>query len=402
MTALDEITTALAQAAAGGDRWTMPPAFYTSPDVLGLEMERIFRAEWVSLGRLDEIPRAGDYFTTDLAGEELVAIRGEDGRVRVLSNVCRHRGTVILEGRGRANRLVCPYHAWTYGSDGRLQRAPHMEKVAGFEQDSIKLPEFAMEDWRGFIYVNLDGRAKPLAPRLAELEALVANYHMEDMTFAHGEDEVWATNWKVLAENFMEGYHLAHTHPRTLNPITPTALCEKFAGGKGFTGYVSWYDPAYPARGPWHTDLTEPETRRTMMVWVYPCHVVALAPNMVTYMCLRPKAAGEVAIRWGIATLDPNTPHERLESSIALARAYNGEDKVRLERLQRGLGSRFMARSRLGPPDLEGTVSDFFTYIAGLLPSAHPTRTRKPRTTAAATRGSTSTDRSRSVGLNPK
>ncbi|NIU11190.1 MAG: Rieske (2Fe-2S) protein, partial [Phycisphaerae bacterium] len=102
---------------------TLPAAFYTSPEFLELELEQLFRRQWVCLGRIEEIAQAGDYFATELAGEPLLVVRSAaDNKVRVLSNVCRHRGMVLTEGSGNARHFLCPYHAWTYDSQGRLLR----------------------------------------------------------------------------------------------------------------------------------------------------------------------------------------------------------------------------------------------------------------------------------------
>ena len=111
---------------------SMPPACYTSEDFLELEKEEIFRKEWICIGRVDEVPKPGDYFATELIDEPLIVVRGQDKKVRVLSNVCRHRSSVIAEGAGNKKNFVCPYHAWTYATDGQLLRAPYMDKVKGF------------------------------------------------------------------------------------------------------------------------------------------------------------------------------------------------------------------------------------------------------------------------------
>jgi len=152
---------------------TLPPACYTSKAFLELEREEIFRKEWICLGRVDEIPNIGDYFTTELIDEPLIIVLGIDDKVRVFSNVCRHRSSVITEGKGNTKNFVCPYHAWTYATDGQLLRAPYMDQVKGFDVKDCRLPEFATEVWHGFIYINLDGRAKPLAPRLKDLEPFI-------------------------------------------------------------------------------------------------------------------------------------------------------------------------------------------------------------------------------------
>jgi choline monooxygenase len=159
----------------------LPPACFTSEAFLELEREEIFRKEWICLSRVDEIPKRGDNFTTELIGEQLIVVRGKDDEVRVLSNVCRHRSSVIAEGDGNTRNFVCPYHAWTYATDSQLLRAPYMDQVKRFETKGCRLPSFAIEIWHGFIYVNLDGNAKPLAPRLKSLDPFVQNHHMEEM-----------------------------------------------------------------------------------------------------------------------------------------------------------------------------------------------------------------------------
>ncbi len=354
---------------------TLPPACYTSEAFLELEKEEIFRKEWICLGRVEEVAKPGDYFTTELIDEPLIVARGQDNKVRVLSNVCRHRSSVIVEGKGTAKHFVCPYHAWSYANDGQLVRAPHMDKVKGFEVKSCRLPEFKTEVWHGFLYVNLDGKAKPLAPRLNGLEPYVRNYHAEQMVHQLGDEEVWGANWKCLAENFMEGYHLSTLHYTGLHKITPTRLCEKIPGGEGYTGYKSGYPTRLPQRKPHHPDLTEAEKRYSMMFWVYPAHVVALGPDTISYLCLRPRSANEVVLKVGRATFDPKPARKTIKAMSSNTQTFD-EDRAQIERLQAGLNSRYAERYPLGPPDLEGTVWDMFQYLAARLA---PKRKRRPR-----------------------
>jgi phenylpropionate dioxygenase-like ring-hydroxylating dioxygenase large terminal subunit len=345
----------------------MPPAFYTSPNFLELEEDRIFQKEWICVGRADEVLVPGDYVTAEILGEPIVVVRGTDDRIRVLSNVCRHRGTVIAEGRGRSKRLVCPYHAWTYSCEGQLLHAPHMNDVEGFDPKKRHLPEFRSEIWQGFIFTNLEGSATPLAGRLEGLEPYLTNYHPADMSYFDGDEETWQTNWKCLCENFMEGYHLSFTHRQTLHPITPTDLCEKFPGGAAYTGYRSNFDPKFPDRGLFHTDLGEKERRSALMFWVYPSLVVALAPHLMTYMSVRPLSADSLVTRWGLAAYDGNAAPQQRAEQKTLVMSYNAEDRQRLERVQRGLKSRRAERSPLAPANLAGTIWDFYRYIARVL-----------------------------------
>ena len=289
-------------------------------------------------------------------------MRGQDDKVRVLSNVCRHRSSVIVEGKGNAKNFVCPYHAWTYANNGQLLRAPYMDQVAGFDVKGCRLPELATEIWRGFVYVNLDGKAKPLAPRLKGLEPYVRNFHPEDMVVQTVLDEVWPTNWKCLAENFMEGYHLSTVHHITLHHRTPTRLCEKIPPGEGYTGYKSYYTRKTPQRKPYHPDLTAEEKRYGMFFWIFPSQVVALVPNGLSSLCLQPRGrrrGGQP--RYNVIVQAGSLA--RLGGQARFNRIMD-EDRAQLARVRRGLMSRYVEPNRLGPPDLEGTVWDLFQYMS--------------------------------------
>ncbi len=342
---------------------SLPAAFYASEAFLELEKEEIFRKEWICLGRVAEIPKRGDYFSTQLLDEPLIVVRSQDDKVRVLSNVCRHRSSVIVEGKGNAKNFVCPYHAWTYANNGQLLRAPYMDKVAGFDVKGCRLPELASEIWCGFIYVNLDGKAKPLAPRLQGLEPYIMNHHPEDMVVNVVLDEIWSTNWKCLAENYLEGYHLSTVHHKTLHDRTPTRLCEKIPPGEGYTGYKSHYTRKSPQRKPYHPDLTAEEKRYSMYCWVFPSHLVSLNPSGSSSLCLQPRGVGEVANRCILSSHEAQParpPKLRVEDRNRIM----DEDRAQLARVRRGLMSRYVEPNRLGPPALEGTVWDMFQYMS--------------------------------------
>lgn len=347
---------------------TLTPLYYTSPEFLLLEEDHIFRKEWVCIGHSLEIPKPGDYYTTELVGEQLLVVRSENNRIRVLSNVCRHRGNMLVQGSGTQKNFTCPYHAWTYNSKGQLVSAPLMDRVEGFDKSKCTLPIFASEIWQGFIYVNLNGNASPLAERLNDLMPHIQNYRLEDRNLVHVEDTVWNTNWKCLTENFMEGYHLTPTHLKTLHPMTPTSLCEKMPKGDYFTGYWSGYSPNYPERKPYPVELTEQERRRSPMFWASPSHVVGPATNACVYMCLRPMGADHVGIRWGVLTT-AGAEDESATNYVKLCHAFNAEDKAKLETLQKGLKSRYLEPGYLAPADYEGTIWDIHQFMASRLAS---------------------------------
>ncbi len=308
--------------------------------------------------------KPGDYFTTELVDEPLLVVRDKQGQVNVFSNVCRHRGNLVATGRGRKQVHACAYHAWSYGLDGRLVRAPLMDATTALDQANCRLPQLRSEVWQNFIFVNLDGRAPALAPQLAPLTPHIRNYHNEERHLYYQREEVWQTNWKCLAENFMEGYHLSVTHPVTLHPVTPTELCEYVPGNGAFSAYKAHYTPDAPQREPHHADLTAAERRYSFLFSVFPGFVVTFMPHLTVYLALRPVAADQVAIRWGIAGHRPQIDAETLAAYVRFTDDFNAEDRVKLETLQRGLKSRFYEPGPLAPADFEGTIQDFYRFMA--------------------------------------
>ncbi len=348
---------------------TMPPAYYTSEAFLELEREQIFRRDWVCLGHVSEIAKPGDYYTTELVGEPLLVTRGADGTIRVLSNVCRHRANLVASGRGNKLKFSCSYHAWTYKADGTLIGAPQMENSKAFDKSNCGLPQFKTEVWQDFLFVNLDGKAAPLAPRLDWFLPHINNYHHLGRHHQFVGEEVWSTNWKCLVENFMEGYHLSYAHLNTLHKITPTALCKHVPCKPGMTAYTAGYDPMVPERGPYHPDLTAEERRYSMMFSVFPNLVLGIVPNVTLYMVVRPIDADSVGVKWGLAGNidDPNHPDVIRYRDLCIA--FNLEDKAALENVQRGLKSRYYQGGPLAPADYEGTIWDFTQYLASKLGS---------------------------------
>lgn len=363
---LKQMCDALTIHRGGKHSHTLSPDFYTSADWLAYETEQLLRREWLCLGRVEEVAKPGDYFTLEVLGEPLLIVRGKDNEVRVLSNVCRHRSMQLAEGSGHARSFICPYHAWSYQLDGELLRTPLVE---GVDKKNCSLPVFRTEVWQGFLYVNLDGEAEPLAGRLSGLDEILKNYHTGEMHHVFSTEEVWDANWKCLVENFMEGYHLSRVHPETLGGRTPTKLCEKFAGGPGYTGYRAHYPETAPNRGKCHPDLTERERNCSTLFCVYPAMLASQASDILVYLSLQPAGTDQVRIRWGVSLYDKGLPETEVQARLDLWHRINAEDKAKLAKVQVALKSRSAAAGPLAPDDFEGTIRDFQGYLAEKLSS---------------------------------
>ena len=359
---------------------TMPPQAYTSRALLDLELRLLFAKEWICVGRVEEIPETGDYFTIGVAGEPLLVVRARPDTIRVLSNVCRHKWTRVAAGKGRARRFVCPYHAWTYDLDGHLVHTRYMEGSRGFDPSRIALPEVRSSVWRGFIYVNLDGEAAPVDDHFAELDARVGDYHMESMRRMCGDEEVWATNWKLLFENFTDLYHVFHTHRHSIGKYSPVELIDLDRGGEAFSfsGSRALADAIEESPfEPFHPELRPEHRSYFSMIGVYPAQMLALAPDRVFYMCLIPEGVGHVRTKWGVACYDHSPPRPTAEVIEALYRRINAEDRMRLESAHSSLYSRFADTGRISR--YETMNWEFTRYLARRLTAPAPRDPTTPR-----------------------
>ena len=197
---------------------TLPWSWYFDPEILRLEQDSIFRRSWQYVGHAGQVAEPGSYFSGRAGDVPVVVTRAGDGELRAFLNVCRHRGTVVVEGEGRRETLQCPYHAWTYGLDGSLRAAPRSEETAPREE--LGLLPVAVTEWGPFVFVNPAADAAPLRETLDELwDALP----LDSLTFHHRVEYALESNWKIACENFLECYHCAVAHPSFSKAIDVSA-----------------------------------------------------------------------------------------------------------------------------------------------------------------------------------
>ena len=194
---------------------TLPFAWYTDPEILRREQDRIFRDTWQYVGHRGMLAEPGTYFAASAGRVPVVVTRARDGVVRAFVNVCRHRGFPVAQGAGRRETLQCPYHAWTYGLDGALRTAPRSDEEPAFPQDELGLAPAALGTWGPFLFVNTCRDPEPLSDALGSMPAQVAELGLDvdDLVFhSRWEAEIGA-NWKAVCENFLECYHCPVAHP---------------------------------------------------------------------------------------------------------------------------------------------------------------------------------------------
>lgn len=194
--------------------YTLPARCYIDPAFYAWEKEAVFARNWCYAGHLSHLRHPGDYITCDVGGQNLLVIRGKDLTLRAFYNVCQHRAHELAKGRGNAKALVCPYHAWTYRTDGELRSARGSENLPHFDKGAFCLKQVRVETLAGFVFVNLDPEGRSLKELSGDLEAEIRAYcpEIDNLVLARTMTYDIAGNWKNSVDNFLECYHCHVAH----------------------------------------------------------------------------------------------------------------------------------------------------------------------------------------------
>jgi nitrite reductase/ring-hydroxylating ferredoxin subunit len=366
-----------ASAGSVAEAIALPPECYTSTEWFEFERRAIFDREWLALGHHSFIPNIGDYFSITILEEPLLVVRGKDGDIRVMSAVCRHRGHVLGQASGNADSFTCPFHGWTYGLDGALLAAPEMSGTLPLEElrRTQCLPVLRSDIWNGFIFVNFDGNAEPLAPRLKVLSEQVTNHHMADLVAPPTVD--WTGNpwnWKFMQENALEPYHTHYLHSGP-HDFAPSRLASFFDWDEADDGAIFHptgflhVDGGFNVSGrclmPAIPTLTEDERKRVMFAAVMPNLFFGAQPDCVFFYLILPESPGAITLRVGLLTTIENlslpTAPLLLKGTVDGISVYNDQDVVANTLTHRGLKSRFAPRSRYAPK--EKTLAQINTWL---------------------------------------
>ncbi len=353
----------------------LPRRAYHDPAIFEWERENVLRKDWVIVGRAEEAPDPGTYFTAELDGEPLLIVHGRDGRLRAFYNVCRHRGTaVVSEPCGTAVRFQCPYHAWIYDLDGKLVRAKHTDDLDDFSFEEYGLATVGCETWQGFVFINLDPNAAPLATQLGDLDEHLGRFEFADLKAARTITYDVASNWKFIAENYSECYHCPPLHPQ-LNKLTPYDVGGDYAPDGAWQG--GWMELVAGAetmaldggQGSKHgrppmCGMTAEDERRIFYYVVWPMAFLSIHPDYLLVHRLIPVAADRTTVVCQL--LFENTtmalPDFDPADAVAFWDLTNSQDWHVCEMQQRGTKSRSWVSGRYS--NQEASVHAFDQMIA--------------------------------------
>ena len=354
----------------------LPNRAYTDEAFLDAEREQILARRWIAVAFAHDVPAPGDLFPATAAGQPLLVVRDTDDSVRVFHNVCRHRGTRLVDVPCRSrNRIVCPYHGWTYGLDGALRATPNFSgpgdhshaSLAEGTQDLVEVPSGV---WNHVVMVNLSGDATSLRGWTARLDRRWAEFDIADMAPGWSMTFDIGANWKLVVENFLESYHLPVVHPG-LNAYSPLEDHDLVVD-EVFMGQLSLnYAPRDGGNAlPRFAGLSGARATSGEYLLLFPSLMVSITPDHFRATIVTPVSADRSHQRWEFFFVGPESAAERFraarEAVAHRVAAYTREDVAILEKLQSGRRSNGYDGGRFSPFH-ETTTHWFQTLIARAL-----------------------------------
>ncbi len=320
---------------------TLPASAYRECETFERERRRIFSRSWLMITHESQVRSVGDYFAASVAGFPLIVVRGEDGAARAFHNVCRHRaGPLVDDGPGRCEgALVCRYHGWRYGLDGRLASARDFGPAQGFDPRDYALHQIKCESWRGFIFINMDPDAGALERTVAPLAARTAHLPLEEFRFERTTTHTISCNWKTYVENYLEGYHIPLVHP-FLNAAVDTSRYEVSLDPPVIFHHAPPRDGS-PVEGLW--------------AWLWPCLGVNVYADGILMERIWPVSVNVTQLEY-LYFFRHGIELAAMERSIEVSGITTVEDKTICEAVQRNLNAGIYDAGRLSPKHEQGVA----------------------------------------------
>ena len=353
----------------------LPGKYLYDEEIYREECQRIFYRSWLCVGRAEDIPEVGSFMLRQIGDESIIVVRNNQ-ELGAFYNVCRHRGSRIMEaGPGNVPSIKCPYHSWTYSLEGKLIGAPHTDSLTDFDRNAFSLFPIRCETWAGFVFVNFNFRARPLKEHLKRLVEKCANLPLDTLKRGGRIEYDVAANWKIICENYSECYHCPTIHPE-LNKITYyrtsfnyAFLTDKKSGGAFSGGWMELSEGADSMTWTGRTNrppikgTAKEDMRRIYYFLIFPSMFFSLHQDYLLIHTVQPQDAthSKIICEW---YFDPETmakPGFDPADAIKIWDVINRQDWHVCELTQKGVRSMAYAPGRY--TELEGTVHDFDAYI---------------------------------------
>jgi len=343
------------------DGWTLPATWYTDVAVHERERERLFARAWTYAGPAEWVADPGSYFSAYIGHVPVAIVRGRDGALRGLVNVCRHRGHLVVDGTGCREMLQCPYHAWTYELDGTLRKAPRAEREPGFSAEGLSLAPVSVGTWGPFVFVNPDPEAVPLEAALGRLPEIVAESGLDVGALRFHSHHEWPieANWKVVMENFLECYHCPTAHPGFSKVIDVNPDAYLLQVHPTFSSQVGPLRAAAVDGNGRSALLPRGDVTQSQYHFLFPSTTVNIAPGIQNISLERYNPDG---LRGTIEVTDyyfgVDVPDSEIDELMAWDNQVAQEDVSLVQSVQRGLESGAVPQGRLMTTS-EQLIADF-------------------------------------------
>jgi choline monooxygenase len=325
---------------------TLPYTWYADPAVATAEHERIFRRSWQYVGHTGELDGPGSMFPTQLAGLPVVVVLDRDEELRAFLNVCRHRGTVLVNEPQRRGTIQCPYHAWTYGLDGSLRGAPRSKEEPDFDMDGLGLVPLQAGSWGPFLFANADMEAPSLELALGDMPDTVAENGLDvhSLRFHHRVGYEIQANWKIAVENYLECYHCQLNHPDFVKVIDEGRQRME-ATGLRLSQFPPVHPDAYTDAAPYDVSDSVPTAQYHILFPAMKFNVNPGRPNL-SIGPMWPLATDRTAA-WFDYFFAEGTDEGWIEEMLAFDNQVGSEDTGLVEAVQRGAASGALPHGRL-------------------------------------------------------
>jgi Rieske 2Fe-2S family protein len=339
---------------------TMPGAYYTSPEILEEERDVLFARHWNLAGRVSRLARPGDYMVRTIASESIIVVRSRDGNLRAFFNVCRHRGTrICMESSGHFSETIqCPYHAWTYSTDGRLIGAPHMNEVEDFDKSEYPLHQAAIAEWEGFIFVNVDSNPQPFEQWFAPVLRRFTRFNLAGLKVGHSVSYDVHANWKLVFQNYSECLHCPSIHPELATVLPYQSGANDLTAGPFLGGYMEIKAPNQSATLTGRScgrlvndELQGDDRQRAFYYSIMPNMLLSMQPDYVNYYILTPLSVDRTLVEseWMFHPDNDQNPDFNPQDAIGFWDVTNRQDWDIVARSQLGISSRRYAPSPYSP-----------------------------------------------------
>ena len=357
---------------------SLPGWLYHDPEFFEAEKRAFLRAAPQVVCHENEIPQPGDWRTLEYLGESVVVIRGDDGEVRAFSNVCRHRGSRLVDGEAGCSKvLTCPYHAWSYARDGRLVGVPHRQEYPGLQTDTMGLIPVALERWRGFLFVTLEPGAPSVHEMMAPYEHEVAAYLFEELE-AIGRVTLRPRplNWKTIADNDSDHLHIPVGHPGLTRLFARNYKIEAQDNVDRMEGDLvekvsdNWSERGYQQLLPKADHLPATHRRKWLYYKLFPNVAFDIYPDQVDFMQFLPVSSTETVIREISYALPDSSREMRAVRYLnwRINRKVNAEDTELITRVQLGMQSPTYVAGPLGTSEV--CLRSFSRKLRRMIPEA--------------------------------